>query len=128
MKLLLDTCTFLWVVAGDKALSARARDAFSDPQNDVYLSAVSAWEITIKHGLKKLPLPRPPAVWLPAERARHHVLPLPLDEDAALATSKLPDLHKDPFDRMLICQAIMGGLTLVTPDALISRYAVPTLW
>jgi PIN domain nuclease of toxin-antitoxin system len=128
MRLLLDTCTFLWVVSGDKMLSKAAREAFCNPHNDVYLSAASSWEIAIKHRLKKLPLPRAPAVWVPAERARHNVLPLPLDEAAALATAKLPDLHNDPFDRILVCQAIMGGLTLVTPDVLISQYAVPTLW
>lgn len=128
MTLLLDTCTFLWIVAGDAALSSAAREAFSDPHNEVLLSAVSAWEIAVKHGLKKLPLPQSPAIWVPAQRERHHIAPLPLDENATLAVTKLPDLHKDPFDRILVCQAIMGGLTLVTPDHLITQYAVSTLW
>ena len=65
---------------------------------------------------------------VPEMRRRDRVEPLALDEPAALAVAQLPDLHRDPFDRMLICQAIMGGLTLVTPDPLIRQYAVPTLW
>jgi PIN domain nuclease of toxin-antitoxin system len=128
MKLLLDTCTFLWLATGDRALSRAARDLFADPNNDVHLSAISVWEIALKHSLGKLPLPKPPMAFIPDLRARHQVEPLPLDERAALAVAQLPDLHRDPFDRMLICQAIMGGLTLVTPDPLITQYAVSTLW
>jgi PIN domain nuclease of toxin-antitoxin system len=128
MKLLLDTCTFLWIALGDRALSRRAREAFVDPANEAFLSAVSSWEIALKHAVGKLPLPEKPAVLVPEIRARYRIEPLPLDEPAALAIAQLPDLHRDPFDRMLICQAIMGGLTLVTPDRLITQYAVPTLW
>jgi PIN domain nuclease of toxin-antitoxin system len=128
MKLLLDTCTFLWIVTGDRALSRVARESFADPNNAVYLSAVSAWEIAIKHALGKLPLPRQPAALIADLRARHHIESLPLDERAALAVAQLPELHRDPFDRILICQTIMGGLTLLTPDSLITQYAVPTLW
>lgn len=128
MRLLLDTCTFLWIITGDDSLSATGRELFGDPGNEVFLSAVSAWEIAVKHGLGKLPLPRPPFVLVPEERKRHRIEPLPLDETAALASAKLPDLHKDPFDRMLVCQAIMGGLTLMTPDPLVTQYPVPTVW
>ncbi len=128
MRLLLDTCTFLWIVTADESLSPAARELFMDPANDVFLSAVSAWEIAIKHSLGKLPLPRPPSVLVPEERKRHHIDPLPLDETAALAGAKLPELHRDPFDRMLVCQAIMGGLTLVTPDPLVTQYPVATVW
>ncbi len=128
MNLLLDTCTFLWIASGDESLSVTARDAFVDPTNDVFLSSVSAWEISVKHVLGKLPLPRPPAVFVPEERRRHQIEPLSLDETAALAVAKLPDLHKDPFDRMLVCQAIMSGMTLLTPVPLISQYPVAVLW
>jgi PIN domain nuclease of toxin-antitoxin system len=89
---------------------------------------VSALEIAIKHSLGKLPLPRPPSVIVPEERARHRIEPLPLDETAALASAKLPELHKDPFDRMLVCQAIMGGLTLLTPDPLVTQYPAAAVW
>jgi PIN domain nuclease of toxin-antitoxin system len=100
VKLLLDTCTFLWIITGDASLSPSARKLFSDPANEVFLSSVSAWEIALKHGLGKLPLPRPPHDLVPDERQRHEIQPLPLDEAAALFSAKLPDLHKDPFDRM----------------------------
>jgi PIN domain nuclease of toxin-antitoxin system len=128
VKLLLDTCAFLWIATGDRALSRAAREAFTDPSNEVYLSAISAWEIALKHALGKLPLPEPPMVLVPNLRGRHHIEALPLDERAALAVAQLPELHRDPFDRMLICQTIMGGFMLVTPDPLITQYAVPTLW
>ena len=128
MKILLDTCTFLWIVTGDAALSDKARDAFADANNVVYLSVVSAWEIAVKHALGKLPLPQPPSALVPEERTRHQIESLTLDETAALAVTRLPDLHRDPFDRMLTSQAIMGGLTLLTPDPLIRQYPVPTVW
>ena len=128
MRLLLDTCTFLWLVTADRALSQRARDLFVDPSNEIYLSSVSAWEIAIKHALGKLPLPRPPAQLVPEERERHQIAALPLEERAALTVARLPEHHRDPFDRMLVAQAIMGSLTLLTPDPLVTQYPVPTLW
>ncbi|MSP62306.1 MAG: type II toxin-antitoxin system VapC family toxin [Myxococcales bacterium] len=128
MRLLLDTSTFLWWIEGGEPLSPPARAALSDPANDVFLSAVSAWEIGVKHALGRLPLPEPPARYVPAQRKARRIEPLPLDEAAALHLTLLPRLHRDPFDRMLICQAIVGGLTLVTPDPEIARYPVPTLW
>lgn len=128
MKLLLDTCTFLWILGDDPALSGRAREAFSDPANEVYLSAVSAWEIALKHAAGKLPLPASPSEIVPTGRAQHQIEPLPFDEPAALTLARLPALHRDPFDRALVAQAIMGGLALVTPDPLITQYPVPILW
>ena len=128
MRLLLDTCTFLWAIEGGAALSAEAKDALRDPANDVFLSAVSAWEITMKHALGRLPLPEAPSRYVPKQRASRGIAALPLDEDAALHLSLLPMLHRDPFDRMLICQALAGGMPIVTPDPEIMRYPVRTLW
>ena len=128
MRLLLDTCTFLWIVGGSGELSPRAREIFADPANEVILSAASAWEIAVKHRLGRLPLPAPPDVFVPAQRAAHGIEPLALDEEAALHVAKLPDLHRDPFDRMLVAQAIVGGLILLTPDDHIREYPVRTLW
>jgi PIN domain nuclease of toxin-antitoxin system len=128
VRLLLDTCTFLWIVGGEAALSDRAREAFVDPESEVFLSAASAWEIAVKHRLGKLPLPAPPETFVPAQRAAHGIEPLPVDEEAALHVAKLPDLHRDPFDRMLVAQAIVGGLVVVTPDDAIRQYPVRTLW
>jgi PIN domain nuclease of toxin-antitoxin system len=128
VKLLLDTCTFLWLIAGTDEVSTRARDAFVDPENEVYLSAASAWEIAIKHQLGRLPLPEPAASFVPLQRAAHGIEPLPIDEDTGLHIVKLPTLHRDPFDRLLVAQALVGGLVLVTPDEAIRQYPVRTLW
>jgi PIN domain nuclease of toxin-antitoxin system len=128
VRLLLDTCTFLWVVGGAAALSPRAREAFADPANDVFLSAASAWEIAVKHRLGRLPLPASPEDFVPAQRAAHGIDQPPVEEEAALHIAKLPDLHRDPFDRMLVAQALVGGLQLVTPDELIRQYPVRVLW
>ena len=128
MNLLLDTCTFLWVITDDPALSVRARDLVTDPAQKVYLSCVSAWEIAVKAGLGRLRLDGAPGDVVPAERQRHAIEPLDLTEGAVLQLGKLPDVHLDPFDRMLICQAIAHGLALVTPDDQIRQYPVVTIW
>ncbi len=128
MNLLLDTCTFLWIAADAEDLSEHARELFLDTENEVYLSAVSAWEISVKNAIGKLPLPTSPDMFVPFQRERHGIAALPLDEIAALQLPKLPALHKDPFDRMLICQAIAAGLVILTPDEQISRYPVRCVW
>ena len=128
MRLLLDTCTFLWIVGGSPDLSPRAREAFSDPASEVFLSAASAWEIAVKHRLGRLPLPQPPGEFVPAQRAAHGIEPLPVDEESALHVAKLPDLHRDPFDRLLVAQALVGGLVVLTPDDPVRQYPVRTLW
>lgn len=128
MRLLLDTCTFLWLIADASELSATARELISDPGNEAFLSPVSAWEIAVKHALGRLPLPEPPATFVPAMRAAHALDPLPLDEESALRVASLPDLHRDPFDRMLVCQAVTHGAVVLTPDELITRYPVRSLW
>ena len=128
MKLLLDTCTFLWIAAGSPELSQRAAQLFGDPANDVFLSVVSAWEIAIKHSLGRLPLPAPPEQFIPGQREAHAIASLPLSEDEALYLPRIPVLHRDPFDRILICQAVVNGLAVLTPDRLISQYSVRTLW
>lgn len=128
MRLLLDTCTFLWIAGGGRPLSAAAADAIRTPAHDVYLSAASVWEIVTKHGRGQLALPEPPDRLIPTERILRGLAPLPFDEDAALLGARLPWLHRDPFDRMLIAQAIAHGLAIVTPDPLISQYPVRVIW
>jgi len=82
----------------------------------------------VKHALGKLPLPDSPAKYVPAQRKKHGIETLQLDEEAALHLNRLPVLHKDPFDRVLVCQAIAQGLVILTPDRLIAQYAVRTMW
>jgi PIN domain nuclease of toxin-antitoxin system len=128
MKILLDTCAFLWIAADDRRLSTRARDLFQSPENEVYLSAASAWEIATKYALGRLPLPEPAERFVPAMRELHGIDALPIDEESALQTTRLPPLHHDPFDRLLVCQAIVHGMTLLTPDEAIGQYPARIVW
>src|SRR4030095_7970299 len=122
MRLLLDTHIFLWYITGDNQLQDATRDAISDAENDVYLSVISVWESLIKYQLGKLPLPRSPEKYLPEQRERHSISSLPLDEGSVAKRVTLPLIHRDPFDRMLICQATEHDLTIVTVDDAICVY------
>lgn len=125
MKLLLDTHIFLWFISGDPRLPDFMRESICDLNNEVYLSVVSLWETIVKYQLGKLPLPHPPENYLPIQRERHQVSSLPLDESSVSQLAHLPPIHRDPFDRMLICQALEHQLTIITVDDTISRYSVP---
>jgi len=128
MRILLDTCTFLWIIGDAPELSKGARRLFIDPANEVFLSAVSAWEISVKHGLGRLPLPELPEKCIPFQRETHGIEALALEEEAALYLNRLPSMHRDPFDRMLICQAIVHSMVILTPDELVTQYPVRSLW
>lgn len=128
MRLLLDTCAFLWFQADSPQLSAAARAQLLDPANEVYLSAVSVWEIARKYAQGRISLPSHPSTLIPAVRRDSGIESLPLTESDALATEKLQLFHKDPFDRMLIAQALMGGLAIVTPDRAFEPYPVRVMW
>ena len=128
MKLLLDTCSFIWFLADSPQLSAKARAAILDPANSVYLSAVSAWEIGRKYAKGDLELPGRPESLIPQVRTDSGILSLPLSEEEAISAEKLPLLHKDPFDRMIIAQALVQGMVVVTPDRAFEPYPVRLLW
>lgn len=127
MRLLLDTHVFLWFLTRNARLPESFRDAILANENEVFLSVVSLWEAMVKCQLGKLILPGPPEVYLPAQRSRHNIAPLDLDEAAVKQLSLLPSLHRDPFDRMLICQTLAYRLVLVTVDDAILKYQVPAL-
>ena len=128
MKLLLDTCTFLWLNSDLSLISERVRQLCADDRNQLFLSAISAWEIAVKHSGGKLKLPANPREYVTNCRAANGVISMRFREDDAFHLAKLPALHKDPFDRMLICQAIARGLTILTPDENIAKYPVLTTW
>lgn len=128
MRALLDTCTFLWWASDSGDLSDRVADIIADPSNHLFLSCVSAWEITVKHSSGRLKLPDLPENFVPARRTAAGILSLSLDEETVMHEQWLPRLHNDPFDRMLICQAIVHGLAIVTPDPQIARYSVSVVW
>lgn len=128
MKVLLDTCAFLWITTDDEQLSKTVRQIFKNPKNEVFLSPVSVWEIIVKNGIGKLPLPSPAEEFIASQRLNHEIEALPLTEKAVFYLATLPKHHKDPFDRMLICQAIEHDLTILTSDSLIVQYPVKTDW
>jgi PIN domain nuclease of toxin-antitoxin system len=128
MKLLVDTCTFLWIASASPRLGKTAAAAFLDRNNESYLSAASAWEIGIKYGIGRLPLPERPDIFVPRIREASGITSLEIDEESALHAGRLPGLHADPFDRMLIAHAIVHGMTILTPDPEIEQYAVRVLW
>ena len=128
MKLLLDTCTFLWTLSGEPPLPPRVAAMVRDPDNLVFLSTASAWEIAIKYAAGKLKLPEHPERFVPAMRVERGIESLPIDEESALHASRLPSLHRDPFDRLLVSQAIVHGMTILTPDPIIARSPARTMW
>ena len=128
LKLLLDTCTFLWAVSKPEDLSDLARKLLRDPENELYLSAASSFEIATKARLGRLPLPDAPEISVPRIRSRLGAIALGISEEAALYSFNLPSLHKDPFDRILVSQAVVEGMAVVTPDPLIRQYNVRVLW
>ena len=128
MRILLDTCTFLWLITDAPELSTTVRERYADPHNEIFLSAASAWEIGVKWRLGKLELNQPATTFVPAQREAHGIVELPIDEESALHVTRLPPLHRDPFDRVLVSQSIVHGLVLATPDPLITQYPARTLW
>ena len=128
MRLLLDTCSFIWITTDASELSKRARELFVDPNNDIFLSSVSVWEIAVKNQLRRLPLPASPEVFVPSQRDQHGIESLPLDEESCLQLLRLPKIHHDPFDRMLVCQAVVHGLSILTPDPLVTQYPIRCVW
>ncbi len=128
MKLLLDTHTFLWLVEGSTNLSGTAQTSLADPANDLFLSAASIWELAIKTCNKKLVLADPLDQYVSKWTAAYQLTPLPIDTVHALAVVGLPDHHRDPFDRILLAQALVEGMTLVSADAKLLSYPAPILW
>ncbi len=122
MELLLDTHIFLWFISGSNQLSAIFRDSIQNPNNTVYLSVVSLWECIIKYQLGKLPLPESPEIYLPKQREQHRIDSLTVDEASVAQLIKLPSLHRDPFDRLLICQSLQHNLTILTVDEAVMSY------
>ncbi|CAN2041466.1 Type II toxin-antitoxin system VapC family toxin [Candidatus Magnetomoraceae bacterium gMMP-15] len=127
MKFLLDTHIFLWFITGDKRLSEKFQTEIRSQDNEVYLSVISLWEIIVKYKLGKLPLPFPPETYIPEQRKRHLIQSIILTENDVSKLSTLPSIHRDPFDRMLICQALSRHLTIVTVDEYIRQYSVKIL-
>ena len=128
MRLPLDTHSALWMFAGSQEISAALQQDLTDLANELFFSDASAWEIVIKHALGKLPLPPPPNDFVPAMVAQHGMARLPISLEAIYEWGKLPMIHRDPFDRLLVAQAIREGCSLVSCDPEIRKYQVAIHW
>jgi len=128
VKLLLDTQCWLWMVAEPDRLSRKARSLVASTTHELFLSAASAWEIAIKHGLGKLELPSSPTEFVPAQMRETGVHPLPIRHGHALRVADLPTHHRDPFDRLLVAQALEEELPILSADRVFDRYATKRVW
>ena len=125
---LLDTQVFLWMNAAPERLSTAAQAMLADPAQEVLLSAVSSWEIAIKHALGRLDLPEPPAEYVPSRIASARLTAIAIEHSHALHAGALPRHHRDPFDRLLISQAQELGIPVLTSDQVFDQYDVEVIW
>jgi len=128
MNILLDTHTFLWWITDSRLLSKTAREIMSDGYNILYWSAASSWEIAIKYALGRIPLPDVPERFLPGEFSRNKIDALPITDEHAFRAGQLPLHHRDPFDRMLVAQAQIESLILLSNDQQLTLYDVHVNW
>lgn len=128
MRLLLDTQAFLWWVDGSSRLSRKARSAVADPGSECLVSVGSCWEMAIKLSLGKLRLDEPIDSFIPAQLSANRFSLLEIGFRHTARVAKLPFHHRDPFDRLLVAQALEEGLTVVTSDAVFPKYGVKRLW
>lgn len=128
MKLLLDTHIWLWALTTPERVHEGVRSAIADPRTDIVLSAASAWELAIKHAAGKLALASSTAELVEVSIRALRLRLLPIEVEHALLAASLPRHHNDPFDRMLIAQSRLAGLTLVTADVALREYGDPLLW
>jgi PIN domain nuclease of toxin-antitoxin system len=125
--LLLDTCTLIWLTSEPSRLSVAAVKAL-DAESEVYLSDACVWEICLKWQARKIDLPAPPRIWISDQISAWHLQRVPIEPDHLYRTTELPDLHRDPFDRLLIAQALSSQASVVTPDPAIRQYPVAVIW
>ena len=128
LKLLLDTCTFIWLCSAPTRLSPPAKRALGGSEAVLFLSDVSIWEICLKWRAKKLLLPSTPRQWVDEQTRQWAIKPLGIERRHLYRTTELEDIHPDPFDRTLVAQAIEEDCRIVTPDAQIAKYAVSVVW
>jgi PIN domain nuclease of toxin-antitoxin system len=128
MKILLNTHTFLRWITDVPEIPATARELISNGHNELYWSAASSWEVSIKYALGRLPLPDAPEKFLPFELAQNRIESLPVIDTHAFQAGQLPRHHRDPFDRMLIAQAQVESLVLLSNDPQLRLYDVRVRW
>ena len=124
----MDTHTFLWWITDDPQLSTKARELIGDGHNILYWSAASSWEVSIKYALGRMPLPEAPEQFLPAEIEKNRLESLPIIDAHTFQAGQLPHHHRDPFDRMLVAQAQVESLALLSNDQQLNYYNVEIRW
>ena len=128
MDILLDTQVLLWSISGDTRLSEQGRSVFLDPTNNLYFSMAGYWEIAIKVSIGKLELDNRWPVIIDKEMRSNFIKFMPVTQEHCNLLSKLPFHHRDPFDRMMIAQTILGKMTLLSADCQLEKYDVEVLW
>ncbi len=128
MRALLDTHAFIWWATDDPSLTDAAREIISNPENEIFLSAVSTWEMAIKIAIGKMTLALPLDQFVGSQLTQYRFAPLPVTYDHTYCVSSLPHHHRDPFDRLLIAQAMTENLVLLTADGQFPQYGVAILW
>jgi len=128
MKILIDTHVLLWLFEDAPQLSSHAKDAFSDPDTKIYFSAASYWEICIKQSIGKLELASGWEAIISRELKRNYILWLTIEPEHMQGILTLPWHHRDPFDRLLIAQAMQESMSVITADKQIAKYDIPIIW
>jgi len=128
LRYLLDSMIWLWSIGPEEKIDLLAREVLAKGDSEIYLSAATAWELSIKARLGKLDLPSPPADCIPRFMAKQRLLPLPVSHLHAVKVYDLAPHHNDPFDRLLIAQAILEEMTILTADRIFKKYPVEILW
>ena len=128
MKLLLDTCAFLWLAVQPSKLSPAAAQAINDPGIDLHFSDASIWEIALKYSKGKLPLPEPPRLWIPKQTKFFLIQRIKIGQEALFRSGELPPAHQDPFDRLIAAQGLSGSFHLLSPDEPFRVHGVSCVW
>ena len=128
MRILLDTCTFIWLASDPGQLGPAAKAALEDPHKERFLSLASVWEFVLKHNSGKLPLPRLPEDWIEEQTRIQDIEILNLERGVIYKSGKLPPVHRDPFDRMIAADSLIHKMPVLTPDRPYLEYGCHVIW
>ncbi len=128
VRILLDTCAFIWLASDPQHLGSGARSALEDPHKDRFLSAASVWEIVLKYHNGKLPLPQPPEEWIEEQTRVQDISIMNLERSVIYQSGRLPIVHRDPFDRMIAADSLINKMPILTPDEPFREYGCHVIW
>jgi PIN domain nuclease of toxin-antitoxin system len=128
VRILLDTCAFIWLASDPGQLGPAAKAALEDPHKERFLSLASVWEIVLKYNTGKLPLPRMPEVWIEEQARIQDITILSLERGVIYKSGTLPSIHRDPFDRMIASDSLFHKMPILTPDGPYHEYGCQVIW